>query len=156
MTLNKRSLVLSATALLCALGLEAAGAGDLDGHKVTRGISVYLGIAPAMSVAKHPLAHSEATMHGGPRRGHHVHHITAALFDAQTGERIEDAGVEARVTPLGLAGETRALEPMAIVDTITYGNYFAMRDDGTYRIRLSIVRPGSRQPVALEFSHLHR
>lgn len=156
MTRNKGFLLFSATALFCALALDATGAGDIDGHKVAAGLSVYLGITPAMNVASHPKGHSEEAMHGGPPRGQHVHHFTAALFDARTGERVEDASVEARVTPLGLAGVTRSLEPMAIAETVTYGNYFAMRDDGAYRIRLSIVRPGNRQPVVLEFSHQHR
>jgi hypothetical protein len=50
----------------------------------------------------------------------------AAVFDAATGERVEDAVVEARVAEPGLAGITRRLEPMLIADTVTYGNYFQL------------------------------
>jgi hypothetical protein len=156
MTRKEGFLLLSATALFWALAIEAAGADDIDGHKVAAGMSVYLGITPAVIVRSHAASHAEATMHRGPPAGRHVQHLTAALFDDRTGERIEDATVEARVTPLGMASMTRGLEPMAIADTVTYGNYFTMRDAGAYRIRLAITRSGDRRPVMLEFAHQHR
>ena len=93
-------------------------------------------------------------MHGGPPRGRHVHHLTAALFDARTGDRVEDVTVDARVAPLGLAGETRRLEPMEIAETITYGNFFSFPEEGGYRLRLRIERTGE-PATEVEFRHRH-
>jgi hypothetical protein len=156
MTRIKGLFLVSATALFCAMALDAAGAGDIDGHKIVSGLSVYLGITPAAAIQAHPGAHKEAAMHGGPLRGRHVHHLTAALFDSRTGDRVEVATIDARVAPLGLAGEARRLEPMEIAGTVTYGNYFALRGNEAYRITLSIWREGRRQPVTVEFTHRHR
>lgn len=156
MARTKGLLLVSATALFGALALEAAGAGDIDGHKVAAGLSVYLGITPAAAIQANPGAHTEAMMHGGPPRGRHVHHLMAALFDARTGDRVEDVAIDARVTALGMAGETRRLEPMEIAGTVTYGNYFALQGNEAYRITLSIWREGRHQPVTVEFTHRHR
>jgi hypothetical protein len=80
----------------------------------------------------------------------------AAVFDAASGERVENALVEARVAEPGLAGVTRRLEPMLIADTVTYGNYFQLSGDGPYRIDLSITRPCLARPVTVEFTYEHR
>jgi hypothetical protein len=107
-------------------------------------------------VRDHSGNRTEATMHGGLPLCPHAHHVMAAVFDA-IGVRIEDARVMARVSPPGLAGETRALEPMAIAGTITYGNYFTtLGDRHPYRIRLSITLAGTATPVVVEFSHHRR
>jgi hypothetical protein len=154
---NKSFLLVSATVLFWALGLEAAVAADVEGHKTIAGLSVYLGVLPAAMVRDHSGDRTEAAMHGGIPRGHHALHVMAAVFDAKTGERVEDARVKARVSPPGLAGETRALEPMAIAGTITYGNYFTtIGDRHPYRIRLSITLAGTATPVVVEFSHRRR
>jgi hypothetical protein len=155
MTRNKGLLLVSAAALFWAMALDAAGAGDIDGHKVVNGLSVYLGITPAAAIQAHPGANREAVMHGGPR-GRHAHHLTAALYDARTCDRVEDVTIDARVAPLGLAGETRRLEAMEIAGTVTYGNYFALQGNEAYRITLSIWREGRRQPVTVTFAHGHR
>jgi hypothetical protein len=153
---NKSFILVCATVLSLALGLNAAAAADVEGHKTIAGLSVYLGVLPAAMVRDHSGDRTEATMHGGLPRGH-AHHVMAAVFDAKTGERVEDARVKARVSPPGLAGETRALEPMAIAGTITYGNYFTtIGDRQPYRIRLSITLAGTATPVVVEFSHHRR
>lgn len=138
----------------------AAGAADNSGYKTVGGLAVYLGVMPAAIVQGHPAdpadpAHPEKTMHRGVPRGLHAFHVVAAVFDAASGERIEDAKVSARVTRLGLGGATSALEPMDIAGTVTYGNYFTMSGDGPYRIELSITPAGASMPVALKFSYEH-
>jgi hypothetical protein len=117
---------------------------------------VYLGVLPAAMIQGHPGGHPEETMHGGMPRGRHAYHVVAAVFDAATGERVEDAVVEARAAEPGLAGVTRRLEPMLIADTVTYGNYFQLSGDGPYRIDLSITRPGLATPIIVEFTYEHR
>jgi hypothetical protein len=80
----------------------------------------------------------------------------AAVFDAVSGKRLENAKVEVRVSLLGLAAVMRPLEPMQIAGTVTYGNYFTIRANERYRIVISINRGSDTKPVTLEFSHEHR
>jgi len=151
------SLLVLVAALAWALaGVNTATAADTRDHKAAGGLSVYLGVLPAAMIQGHPKDHPEEAMHGGVPRGRHAYHVMAAVFDADSGERSEDARVEARVMPLGLAGVTRRLQPMVIADTITYGNYFIMRGDGPYQIRISVTPAGAAQPVVLEFSYEHQ
>lgn len=153
-------------ALMAALawaltGLIPATAADTRDHKTAGGLSVYLGVLPAAMIQGHPKDHPEEAMHGGAPRGRHAFHVMVAVFDAESGDRIEDATVEASVASIGdaaahLPGVTRRLESMVIADTVTYGNYFTMRGDGPYRIRFSVTPAGATQPVVLEFSYDHR
>jgi hypothetical protein len=135
----------------------AANAADRWNHEIAGGLSVFLGVQPAAMISRaHPRDHPELEMHDGPAPGRHEQHVMVAVFNAETGERIEDATVEARVTPLGLGPVTRALQPMAIADTVTYGNYFTMSGDGRYQIRVSITPAEATRPTIVEFSHDHR
>jgi hypothetical protein len=143
-------------AALAAAAAAGAGAAERDQFKTAGGLAVYLGVLQAAMIQGHPEDHPEEAMHGGVPSGRHAYHVMAAVFDAATGERVEDAVVEARVAEPGLAGVRRRLEPMLIAGTVTYGNYFTMRGDGPYRIRFSITAPEAATPVVLEFSYDHR
>jgi hypothetical protein len=142
-------------ALVLAAGAGAGGA-ESKQFKTGGGLAVYLGVLPAAMIQGHPRDHPEEAMHGGVPSGRHAYHVMAAVFDAATGERVEDAVVEARVAEPGLAGVMRRLEPMLIAGTVTYGNYFTLRGDGPYRIIFSITRADAALPVVLEFSYGHR
>ena len=150
--MKRRSLIASVGALVL-LPAFAQGA-DGDGYKIADGLAVYLGVLPAALIQGHQ-THPEERMHGGVPRGRHAYHVVAAVFDAATGKRIEDAMVQARVMPRRIASETRALEPMEIAGTVTYGNYFTMGGADPYRIEISITRSGMATPVAVTFSYRH-
>lgn len=154
----RRFLILPVVVLGWALAAPgAAFADNAWNHRSAAGLEVYLGVTPAALVLRaHPQCHAEAEMHDGAPRGAHAQHVMVAIFDAETGERVEDANVEARVTPLGLASVMRPLEPMSIADTVSYGNYFTMRGDGLYQIRIAIDQSGSAPSAVTEFSYQHR
>lgn len=136
---------------------NAAAAEEGANHKTAGGLSIYLGVLPAAMIqGAHPPDHPEAEMHDGIPSGRHAYHITAALFDVETGERVEKAEIDASVAPLGLSATSRRLEPMEIADTVTFGNYFTMRRDGEYQIALSITPEDADEPVTVEFSYIHR
>ncbi len=143
-------------AFLVMLGMSPTLAQEPGQYRVADGVAVYLGLLPAAVVRGHPARHPEAQMHSGAPAGRHVYHLVVALFDAESGERIEDATVEARVAPLGLSGTTRRLEPMEIADTVTYGEYFTTRGEGRYRIALTVRQPGRDTPIQMEFVYEHR
>jgi len=134
-----------------------AQAHDQWNHAYADGISVYLGVQPAAIVARtHPRDHPEGEMHDGTPVGRYDQHVFIAVFDAETGERIEDATAEAGVAPLGLARVTRPLEPMVIAETITYGNFFPLRNDGVYEITVMVTRSDAARPTVIEFAYDHR
>lgn len=119
------------------------------------GVKVYLGILPTEMITGHPKEHPEATMHGGPSAHPGQYHIVVALFDTATGERISDAEVSARVIPLGMGGEEKALRAMPLGQAPSYGNYFSMPGNGPFRIVVRVRRPGSAGPVEVTFEHRH-
>lgn len=132
--------------------LPAAGQ-DSNRAKIADGLAVYLGVLPAAMIQGHPAGHTEAEMHDEASSGRDAYHVMVAVFDAKSGARIADADVRARVAGVGLVGKEKALEPMTIADTITYGNYFAMPPGDLYRIRVVIRRPGGPTPVEALFSY---
>jgi len=152
-----RTQLIFASMLTCVLSASGSAiAADNVSFKTAGGLTIYLGVLPAAMIQGHAKDHPEAAMHGGVPGGPHAYHVMAAVFNAESGERIENATVEARVTPLGLAAVTRPLMPMVIAGTVTYGNYFTMRGEGPYRITFSVTTPQVAEPVVLEFTYEHR
>lgn len=143
--------------LLLVMGLVvlplSASAQDTGQTKTAGGLSVYFGLVPAEILGQHSKDHAEATAHDGPADGEHEYHLIIAIFDATTGVRIEDAKVTARVSSLGLVGPSKTLEPMMIADTVTYGNYFNLPGEGTYRIDVEIERPQGLVKMTFDVRH---
>ncbi len=110
------------------------------------GMIVYIGVIPAAIIKGHP----DVMMHGGKPSGVNEFHLTVAVFDAATGQRLSDATVTATVGEVGLAGTTTALEPMHIADTVTYGGFVAMRTMAHYDFRIIVTRP-MREPATFDF-----
>lgn len=50
----------------------------------------------------------------------------------------------------------KALEPMTIAETITYGGYIDLPGPDLYTIVLTIKRLGAAQPIILKFTYDHR
>ena len=150
----KRHLMFATALLLSAPGGVVAA--DGPGYRTAGGLTVYLGVFPAAMIQGHVAGHEEPVMHGGVPSGEHAYHVMAAVFDAASGKRIEDATVEAQVTPLGLSTVTRALDSMVVAGAVTYGNYFTMRGDGPFRIAVSVMTTEAHEPVVLEFDYEHR
>lgn len=119
--------------------------------RVADGLAIYLGVVPAELIKGHPGEHAEARMHGSPQAGPRSYHVMAAVFDQRTGARLEEASVKARVAELGLAGTEKPLEPMRIADTVTFGDYFDLRNNTLFRIQIEILGRGARTPVRVEF-----
>ncbi len=135
------------------LGLANATttAADTAYHRTVDGIAVYIGIVPAELVRGHPPEHPEATMHGGVTVGES--HLTVAVYDAKSGQRIRNAAVAARIIDdRGISNVRKKLEPMLIADSPTFGGYFSMQSAGTYRIEIEIQVPGRTKAVIATFT----
>lgn len=149
---------LKAAALVLALAaLAGAARADIANEKkVVQGMAFYLGIVPSELVRGAPSGHGERAMHGGTPARPGQYHVMVAVFDAVTGERVTDASIEARVEVPGAHGREMALEPMLVVDDLTYGNFFALPAKGPFAVVLRVSRPGLTRPVVVRFERAHR
>lgn len=154
-TLRRQILCWALLAVAASAWSGAALADGADERKTVGGIEFYIGILPSEMVLGHPKVHTESTMHDGPSGRSGQYHLVLALFKAATGERISDAQVTARVTPLGTAGQEKELQPMAIGEAPSYGNFFNMPGKGPFRIVIDVRRPGVTGKVEATFEHRH-
>jgi len=148
----KAALVLLSTAIF---GPFAAAAHAPESFQVVDGIAIYLGVVPAQIIQEHSDKHEAHKMHGSGSSKGHRDHVLVALFDNATDKRIENAEVTARVMEIGMGGKKKKLDPMKIVGTITYGNYFDMKNKNVYHINVQIRRPGTKDVVKALFTHQH-
>lgn len=139
-------------AVMVMIGNALAG----DGYQTSDGLAVYLGIVPAAVVRGHPASHPERSMHGGAGSARHQQHVVVAVFDAATGERVENARVSATIAGLGDVGrQTVEFEPMTIANTVTYGAFSTLPGNDRYQIELDISVPDRARPVSVTFSSEH-
>jgi hypothetical protein len=147
---------LAAASLALVLSLTVTASAQVGGDNQTvDNVLIYLGLMPAEMIRGHPAEHTESSMHGGPAAASDDYHILIALFDAQSGERISGAKVEARVSEVGYEGPEKTLEPMEIAGTETYGNFFPMAGHGPFRIEVAIRLPGQSREIRAHFEHRH-
>lgn len=145
-------------AILLALTLvTSASADDNANYQISDGLGVYLGLMPAAIIGdEHPPGHAEADMHGGPPTDAHAYHIILAVFDAASGERVENAAVTAVVSGIGNVATTNlALEPMLINSTVTYGAFVDLGALERFDIAFAIAVPGESDPVQVSFTNEH-
>lgn len=122
------------------LNSGAIWAFDVDSHKLSGDLEIYLGLLPTEVIQNIKIA-QENNMHGGIPEGKDKYHLVVALFDKRTGERISVAQVTANISSFGMDGSTKALEIMKINDVVTFGNYYKLSKNMSYRIRLKIDVP---------------
>ena len=139
-------------ALVFFIVLPAHAATEYEKH--ADGLAVYLGILPAQ-LLRGPSDGHLATMHGCLPSGSGSHHVVIAVYEERTGKQLDSAAVEATVAPLGMGETSRALEPMKIANTTTYGNFFPMDVPGPYRIRVSIRQQEQRGMTRVQFNYAH-
>ncbi len=141
--------------LAVAFGLVPAAslAGHLDRTETVDGIVVRLGIVPAELLRQDEEHFGEHNWQCPPPRARDSHHVLVALFDATSGERITDAEVMTRVSPLGLVGPRKHLHPESVAEAVTYCNYFDLAPRDTYIIDVDIRRPGSPKVIRARFEY---
>ena len=138
-----------------AKATAATSAGTGQDYRVVDGTAVYFGAISADAIRRNPKEYPEK-VYGVAPIGPDQFYVTIALFDANTGQRISDAVVRARVSTATGAGPEKTLEPVTVTDARTYGNYFAMGGAGPYEITVQIRRPGAPDPIAARFEYAHR
>ena len=106
------------------------------------GVEIHLGLMAADRLRSAAERSAEAVMHGGVPKGSGYYHVNIALFDAATRVALWNATVEVEVDQPGTATQRKGLEPMAINNAPSYGQYLRLtpRTPSTFTIR--IRRPG--------------
>ena len=154
----KRQRVYVAAAMPAVAALVLSGAvGAQNGlDRVAGAYEIYLGITPAVVIARnYAPGSSERTMHGGVPSNPNDQHLMIALFNRNTGQRVGNATVTAKVWSAdggSVPVQRKSLQSMSIAGSVTYGNYFFMPSSGRYDVRLSISVPG-QPPTATTFTY---
>ena len=130
---------------------SAAGQSPLS--KLADGVLVYLGVMPTEAMWEQREFYPEHFQGEEVPRGKNVYHVVVALFDRVTGERITDADVEARVSPLGLVGPKRHFDTMTEAGALTYYQYFTLSPHDRYVIHVMIRRPQATQIAEAKFGY---
>jgi cytochrome c5 len=128
---------------------SAPVATDQD-YQVVEGVTAYLGVVSSATVREQQKDYP-ASVYGAAPPGPGEYYVTIALFEAKGGGRITDATVRARVVGTAEASSEKTLQGITVAGSLTYGNYFAMPDAGTYKITVRISRPGAVKPVEVQF-----
>lgn len=140
------------TALSLGLGDRAIAE---EGTVTAEGITAYFGVVPAA------LARDAANMHGRVERDAHGlpvvsvddHHVVVALFDAASGDRITQATVMATKRSSGGSVQRKALEPMEIAGTVTFGNFFGLDPKQTHEFSVEVNLPPREAPIQMSFRY---
>ena len=128
-------------------------AGQPGQYKTAYGVAVYLGVKPAREIKAQPQTYPRLHARGTIPRGRNDQYVSVALFESSSGERIKDARVSARVSPIGLAGRERDLKPIPIGAAVTYGNFFSMSSPDTYVIEVVIRQMKGGDPIRARFEY---
>ncbi len=143
---RQRAYVAAAMPAVAALLVSGAVGAQNGLDRVAGAYEIYLGITPAAVIARnYAPGSSERTMHGGVPSNPGDQHLMIAVFNRDTGQRVANATVTAKVWSSdgrSVPVQRKPLQSMSIAGSVTYGNYFFMPSSGRYDVRLSISVPG--------------
>jgi len=130
---------------------KASAASGQD-FRVVDGTTVYFGAISADVIRRDRNKYPEK-VYGAPPMGPDHYYVTIALFDANSGKRILDAAVRARVSTAAAAGPEKTLEAVTLGETSSYGNFFAMGGSGPFEVAVHIKRPGAADTIEAKFEY---
>lgn len=142
-------------ALSLTFGMVRAAGVNPDQPIRLDGMELFFGIIPAEILRGHPSSHEEQSMHGGVPSNKGVRHLIISVFDAKTQTRITDAAITGSITEAGMATQNQKLEAMSFGGAVSYGNYFAMPNQGPYEIVVNVRRPGDSKTSTARFQYWH-
>jgi cytochrome c5 len=135
-----------------AKAVAAANLPSGPNYRVVDGTTVYFGAISADVIRRNGSEYPEK-VYGAPPMSPDQYYVTIALFDVNTGKRIPDATVRARVSTANAAGPEKKLELLALADSSTYGNYFAMGGRGPFEVTVTFRRPGALDTSQARFEY---
>lgn len=121
--------------------------------KTAGDMEIHLGLLPAEKLRQYPKGSPEASMHGGVPRGSGYYHLNVSLIDGPSQTVVADARVETKVEQVGLSSTSKLMEPIRFDNLTSYGNYFKLSGRTSYRITVTVQKPGSKQVTRSQFEH---
>lgn len=114
-------------------------------YQVKDGLAIYIGLVPAEMIE----GINSKSMHGGLPVGTYRYHIAVAIFNHNTGKRVNNANVTVSINNLNGIGleSSKRLENMSMNNKNMYGNYFSLKSSGPYKIRVNIRQGGNKAPI---------
>lgn len=154
---SARAAIVGLAAIATAIA-QPASAGVVAGVKTVDDLTVYLGVVPAAIVQGHK-AELATAVHGGlPRSSIHNIHLVAAVFNKDSGARIRDIQVRARIHGTNQNRWTVRLAPMLVNGAMTFGAFTNLGDEQEVMISIDVIRRG-RKPAArvttVQFDYVH-
>ena len=142
-------------ALILLLGFSLLGNGQASDTSLSRsvdGIDIHMGITHSNYSGTNFSARKMAMLYGLKGK---KHHLTVALFDSASGQRITDAKVIATIGEMALSGNRKRLKQESFGDAVSYGRDFYLSKEGPYWIDLKIKRDGMRHATVARFEWDH-
>jgi cytochrome c5 len=121
-------------------------------YRIADRTTIHFGAVPARVIRENPKGYPASIARALPP-GPDQYFVTIALFDADSGKRVADATVRARVAIADRSSPEKTLEATTIADSLTYGGFFAMPGSGRYTVAVRIMRPGAGEPIAAQFEY---
>ena len=131
----------------------SSSAGQAGMSQLADGVLVYLGVIPTEVMLEHRAFYPGHFAGEAVPTGKNVYHVTLALFDHATGERITDADVEARISPLGLVGPKKGFHTMTEAGALTFFEYVTLSPHDRYVIHVTVRRPQATEVVEATFEY---
>jgi cytochrome c5 len=116
-------------------------------------LEIHLGLVPAATLRRALEGTPERTMHGGVPTGSGYFHLNVTLLDAASKAPVQGAKVQARIEQAGMSGETKALEPVTLGGTPSYGAYFRLLPRTQYVVTVRAQKPDAPQALEARFQH---
>lgn len=143
---------------MTAVIAQPAPAGVVDGVKTVDDLTVYLGVVPAAIVQGHR-AELATAVHGGlPRSSIHNIHLVAAVFNKDSGARLRDIQVRARIHGTNQNRWTVRLAPMLVNGVLTYGAFTNLGDEQDVMVSIDVIRRGrarATRVTTVQFEYVH-
>ena len=154
---QKRLVVLLVFPVLSAvwMSFNLVLAGEAGWNRESASYRVYLGVVPTSLIVKNPtLVDGDKTLHRDANADGLSQHVLVSVFRKPNNERVINATVIARAGIkkfFGGAKVEKPLEKMLTSGTVTYGNYFAMPEQGEYEIAVRIYEPNKDRNEIVTF-----
>lgn len=144
-----------AAAVAIALTATPSNAGVVDGVKTVDDLKIYLGVLPAGLVRGHEAELATAVQRGLPRSSVHNIHVLAAVFDKNTGARLNGIRVNARIHGTNQNRWTVRLKPMIVNNALTYGGFTNLGAEEDVMISIDVMRPNRKHVTTAQFEYTH-
>jgi hypothetical protein len=136
-----------------ALTPSSLAADHLGQAVIADGVVIYLGVMRSQTLVGDTASYGDHNMLCPPPGGHDNYHVMVALFDSDTGERITDADVYARVSSLGLVGPRKHFGAVEVAGAMCYCNYFDLSAFDRYNVKIDITRSESPKVIHAQFTY---